>query len=120
MSWDVVLEDADGGRVEVERHTEGGIHAVGGTAYAELNITFNYAYFYYHEIDPIDGLRWLDDKQAIETLEVLREAVATLGETPHPDCQNYWCGSTGRAGKALSTLLEWAEANPEATWRVSG
>lgn len=118
MSWDVRLVDEDGDTVAVESHTEGAVYAVGGSTQATTTITWNYSYFYYNEIDTEEGFRWLDGKTAAETVDVLADAIETLGTDPHDDCESYWCPSIGRAGAALEPLLEWAKSNPDATWEV--
>lgn len=107
MSWDVYLE-RDGETVEVPSHTEGGTIAIGGDDRAELNVTYNYSEHY--------PFRSLDGATARDTIGILRDAVATLGTERDSD---YWASTPGNAGHALSVLLRWAEAHPDAVWRVS-
>ena len=63
MSYDIRLVDAAGETIELsEPHTlRGGTFASGGTTEAWLNITYNYARFYY-DIWPEQGIRYLYGK----------------------------------------------------------
>lgn len=102
--------------VEVPNHSEGGTYAMGGIAQAELNLTYNYSRFFREALDREDGLRWLHDKRASECIGRLADAVGLLGVERDED---YWAPTRGNAGHALSILLEWAKAHPEAVFRVS-
>lgn len=115
MSYDVSLEDESGTCVAVDRHTEGGTYAVGGTVDADLNVTYNYSWFYFRYLDKKHGLRWLSGKRASETIEKLEAAVKELGDNTYED---YWAPTPGNAGYALAVLLGWAKQYPDATWRV--
>lgn len=107
MSWWVYLERA-GETVDVPPHTEGGTFAMGGIDRAELNVTYNYRDLF--DFDKLHG------KKALDTVDVLRSAVARLGTERHTD---YWKPTSGNAGYAASILLRWAEVYPDAVWRVS-
>jgi len=113
MSWWVSLEQ-DGKPVEVERHWEGGTFTVGGSTLAEINITYNYGFFYRHCLHP-DGLWWLDGKRARDCVGRLEAAIKELGASRYRD---YWTPTPSNAGFALSILLAWAKEHPEATFRV--
>ena len=112
MSYDVYLKK-DGKSVEVERHEEGGTYAIGGITKAELNITYNYSRIY-----SLVGffLRELDGKFAKDVISELEILVRLLGTNLHED---YWAPTPGNAGHALSILLKWAKANPDAVFEVS-
>lgn len=116
MSYWVYLNGEDGAAVEAPRHAEGGTVAVGGVARAELNITYNYSEHYYATLDEDDGLRWLDGRKAKDVEPALRKAVDELGTEQSDD---YWDGTPGNAGHALSILLDWAQQHPEATFEVN-
>lgn len=118
MSYSIDLIDEEGKVVSVDNHQSGGVIAVGGSSQATANVTYNYSYFYYNEIDEDEGFRWLDGKEAGETIEVLESAVESLGDEPHRDVDSYWIPCPGNAGKQLKTLFEWAKQHPEAEWRV--
>lgn len=77
MSYWVYLQD-ENGSVEVERHAEGGTHALGGTSEAEINITYNYSKHIRQALHA-DGLMWLDGQAAHETISALEKAVEQLG-----------------------------------------
>ncbi len=100
----------------VAAHSEGGTYVSGGTTRAELNVTYNYGAFYFETIDRGLGLRFLDGKLGKETIAVLQDAVHKLGVERDSD---YWAGTRGNAGHALSVLLGWARQHPEARFKVS-
>ena len=114
MSWWVYLNDPEtGGSVEVPAHEEGGTYQLGGADRAELNVTYNYGKVY-----ALVGfkLRDLHGRRALLTIPDLRRASSRLGTRRYSD---YWAPTPGNAGHALSVLLGWAEANPDAVWDVS-
>lgn len=113
MSYDVILEE-NGEIVNVDRHSEGGIICVGGSTTADLNITYNYVYFFRKSLSPRKGIRWLYGKKAKDTVKRLEKAVRELGTKRDPD---YWKATPGNAGYALSVLLRWAKQHPEAVWK---
>ena len=114
MSWDVYLSDDEHGVVQVPHHSEGGIHAFGGTDNAELNITYNYGRVYN---DLLGGniKEVLHGKIAADTTDLLQSVVDQLGTNQSSD---YWDPTPGNAGHALSILLSWAKLHPRATWSV--
>ncbi|MEK7092133.1 MAG: hypothetical protein AAB907_00750 [Patescibacteria group bacterium] len=115
MSWDVYLTK-NGKPVEVNRHCEGGIYAVGGSTEADLNVTYNYNPFYYQFLDKEKGLRWLDQKITRDCTHRLYEAIKKLGTNRD---KNYWASTPGNAGYALVILLDWAKEHPDAIFEVS-
>jgi hypothetical protein len=102
--------------VAVDPHEEGGTHVVGGTRDAELNVTYNYGEFFRQALDKEAGLGWLDGKKAKDCIGRLADAVGVLGTEAGPD---YWKKTPGNAGRALATLLAWANQHPEAVFRIS-
>lgn len=112
MSYDLGLyHDKEGNDpVPVAHFEEGGTRPIGGSDIAELNITYNYAPYFYDTLGK-DGLRGLYGKKAKDCIELLEKAVETLGTERDSD---YWKCSAGNAGYALSILLKWARATPEA------
>lgn len=124
MSYWVYLENEDGCRCIIDRHEEGGTYAIGGTADAVLNVTYNYSWFYKRCLGEGD-LRWLDGRQAAECIEQLDKAIGELGTDQHhsgcdPDAPiDYWAPTPGNAGYALNILLGWARQYPNARFRVS-
>lgn len=142
MSYSIELQDPKTGEpVEVENHEEGSTYAIGGKNVADLDITYNYAWFYYHFLDKEKGLRWLYGKKAKDCIERLEAALVELGVDKHthdddapkrnPDDPNlvrykgvacgrqpgsYWCPTPGNAGAALLILLNWAKQYPDAVF----
>lgn len=115
MSYDIDLIDPkDNSIVRVDRHSEGGTYVLGGTDYAEINITYNYNRYFADTIDPDLGIRWLYGKDAKNTIDRLESSVKELGVERDID---YWKPTPGNAGYALSILLEWAKQHPKAVWR---
>lgn len=111
MSFDVYLKNAG----PVERFTDGGTYALGGTVEPELNITYNYSPHYYKHLDNESGLRALDGQRAGDWISRLAHAVDVLGTDRHSD---YWEPTEGNAGAALARLLEFAKQYPDGVWEV--
>jgi hypothetical protein len=117
MSFDVDLLNKKGELCTIkETITEWGTYKVGGTNFCELNITYNYSKFYYWFINKKDGLSWLQDKKAKDTIKQLKSAIKKLGVNPRED--SYRAPTPWNAWKALSILLKFAEENPEWVRRV--
>lgn len=119
MSYDVDLRDADGELVEVELFAEGGTYVMGGTNWASLNVTYNYAEQYWRKsVDGGlgDGLRTLHKQRAGDMIDLLENAVTILGVN---QSDNYWEATDGNAGYALSILLGWAKQYPDAVFEVT-
>lgn len=93
--------------VKVDRHSEGGTYALGGTDEASISVTYNYAKFF--QFRDLHGVR------AGDTIETLQTKVAELGTKIHHD---YWEPTPGNVGYTLSVLLEWAMQHPDAVWDV--
>ncbi len=138
MSYSISLAN-NGVPVEVKSHEEGSTFALGGITTAELDITYNYAWFFYHFLDEKDGIRWLYGKAAKDCINKLEEAVRVLSDNPHTHGDEsypksdeglakfkgraylrkqggYWCPTPGNAGHALAILLEWAKQHPDAVF----
>ena len=112
MSYDLGLY-YDKQPATVKTFAEGGTYVLGGSNHAELNITWNYAHFYYEHLNKEEGLRWLYGKTGLTTSVVLAYAVDKLGTDRDGD---YWASTPGNAGYALSILLGWAAEHPDAVW----
>ena len=113
MSYDVSLE-IGGELVQVESHTDGGTYVMGGSTDASLNITYNYAECY--RLTDLKSIRELDGRRASDVVGRLRSSVEFLGTTTYE--RDYWAPTPGNAGHAIAILLKWAEANPDAVFRV--
>ena len=112
MSYDISLVK-DRNSVKVGLHREGGTYCLTGSDSAEMNITYNYAWFYYKFLDVDKGIRWLYGRKAKDCIKRLEEAVEELGTDIYED---YWAPTPGNAGYALSILLGWARDNPDAVF----
>jgi hypothetical protein len=110
VSYDIQLTE-NGIPVEITNHSEGGTYPIGGTTDANLNITYNYSWFYYMLLDKDFGIRWIYGKRAQDCIKRLEGAVKKLGVRQYKD---YWAPTPGNAGYALSILLTWAKQYPEA------
>lgn len=113
MSYDIYLGEPGSGDTIIfdESHDiTGGTFALGGTDEAWLNITYNYAKFYYEHIDPKTGIRSLYGKTGKEVIPVLEKAIKALGTETDKD---YWKATPGNAGAALQGLLIFAKARPD-------
>ena len=113
MSYDISLQK-NKKPVKVKKFEEGGTYVMGGSEEADLNITYNYCWFYYRYLDKKEGIRWLYGKKAKDCIERLEKAVKELGTIIFKD---YWAPTPGNAGYALSILLEWAKQNPDAIFQ---
>lgn len=113
MSYDLGLYK-NGKAVPVNPFSEGGTRPMHGTDCAELNITYNYGWFYSRYLDKKLGLRWLYTRKAKDCIKRLEKAVKILGTDTYRD---YWADTPGNAGFALSILLEWAKDNPDAVFQ---
>lgn len=115
MSWWVSLSE-EGRELVVDNFQGGGTQILGGSTIPSLNITYNYAQFYYEHLDKEEGLRWLNGKKASETTYRLARAVNSLGVKQDKD---YWKATPSNAGYALSVLFRWSQQYPNAVWRVN-
>lgn len=116
MSYDIRLVDPHSGEsldLDKTHHMKGGVYAIGGTTEAWLNVTYNYAPFFY-QIFGDDGIRILYGKTGRESIPLLEDAIARLGDDVTDD---YWGATEGNAKQALTDLLELAKMCPEGVWQ---
>lgn len=115
MSYNIRLvgRTLSGERVcRVPSHEEGGTYAMGGTADADLNVTYNYSQVYkLLDFHPSE----FDGKRAGDCIPRLEEVVGKLGNHRHED---YWAPTPGNAGHAMDVILEWCKLNPDAIVKV--
>lgn len=136
MSYDVYLSCPCCGRaVQVERHEDGGTYPIGGTTDADLNITWNYAPYYYAHLDTEQGIRWLYQKTGAEVAERLEAAIIAIeadAATEEAERERiaknkerylhanvptgYWEPTRANAIAPLRTLLSWARQHPTAVF----
>jgi len=114
MSYDIRLEkDGEVVLLEEPNLERGGMYALGGTNEAWLNVTYNYAKFFYSTMGD-KGIRSLYGVTAKDSIPMLKGAIGKL----KPDfTSNYWDATEGNAQKALQSLLAIAEKAPaDSAW----
>jgi len=118
MSYDIELADPTTGRV-VEfgtRHQlRGGTCAVGGTPFAELNITYNYAP-HFRRVLGENGIRTIYGMTGQDSLPLIEAAIAKLGDDVDGD---YWKPTEGNAKAALRNVAALARMYPHGVRRGS-
>jgi len=116
MSYDIDLTDPITGEVlqlDEPHGMRGGIYAVGGTTECSLNVTYNYSEHYCRVFGEA-GIRTIYGKTGAESLPILRNAVARLGDDRTHD---YWEPTEGNAKAALMQLAALAQLRPDGVWR---
>ena len=108
MSWWISLNDSEGEPLPVDKFTEGGTYALGGSDKADLNVTYNYGKHF--DFEQLNG------KTGKATQKLLDEAVEKLGTIRDHD---YWNPTEGNVGRACSILAKWAHQYPKGVWRVN-
>ena len=115
MSYDLALHDPVNGcilELDYLHDMRGGTYAVGGSALAELNITWNYANHYYRVFGE-QGLRTIYGKTGAESIPILQDAISQLADDA---TDNYWDGTEGNAKRALCQCLAFAQIRPDGIW----
>lgn len=119
MSYDIELKDPVTGKTiefDSPHQCKGGTRAIGGTAEAWLNVTYNYGRFY-REVNK-DGIRAIYGLSGAESILVLEEMIEGI-EANHPDKEtsdDYWEPLPGNALKPLYQLLSFAKMRPDGVW----
>lgn len=137
MSYDISLRDP------VTKETlcmgsphqmKGGTYAIGGTDEMWLNITYNYADWYYmdgvfgKEGDENKGIRTIYGLSGAESIPVLKHAIETLENSDkeiseeerkqHEEqgATGYWMPTKENAIRPLYSLLAFAQMRPDGIW----
>lgn len=117
MSYDINLTDPVTHEVielSEPHFMRGGTYAVGGTTDMWLNVTYNYAKFYYRDdVLGEDGIRTIYGMTGAESIPVLERAIAALGDETS---DNYWDATEGNAKRPLTQLLAFARMRPDGVW----
>lgn len=132
MSYDISLrEPVTGEQVYFDEPHQmtGGTYAIGGTREAWLNITYNYAHWYYREgVFGEDGIRTIYGMSGADSIPVLEKAIKSLENTidglpeekikeyEEQGVKGYWFPSKENAIKPLYQLLAMAKMRPDAVW----
>ena len=144
MSYDIYLRDRvtkETVHFDTPHQMAGGTYAVGGTTEAWLNVTYNYAQWYYKDgvfpdrgekgkdfhngltgIRSIYGLSGADSipvlEHAIKALESITEDLTEKEIQEYKDggASGYWTPTRENAIRPLYQLLAMAKMRPDAEW----
>ena len=138
MSYDIYLADPathEPLKLEAAHHMRGGTYAMGGTTEAWLNITYNYADWYYRPgvfartKKASKGIRTIYGMTGVESIPVLKKAISKLesmdediSDDKRQKCEahgatGYWMPTRENAIKPLYQLLAMAQMRPDGVWR---
>lgn len=87
-------------------------YAMGGTHGLWLSVRNNYAPHFIRTMGK-DGIRTLYGKSGAESIPLLEQAIAQLGDDVDED---YWKPTEGNAKRALHGLLSFARMRPDGVW----
>ena len=137
MSYDIRLMSPATHKViefDSPHQMRGGLYCIGGTTEAWLNITYNYADWYYKDGvfpdygDHRSGIRSIYDKTGAESIPILQHAINALEamtEDISPEerakCEvqgatGYWTPTRVNAIAPLYQLLAMAKMRPDGVW----
>ena len=137
MSYDISLTDPttkETLELDAPHQIKGGIYALGGTREASLNVTYNYADWYYMDgVFPktdgeSEGIRSIYGKSGAESIPILKAAIAALencnkeiSEEKRQECEKngatgYWMPTRENAVRPLYGLLAFAQMRPDGIW----
>lgn len=137
MSYDIYLRNRvtkETVHFDTPHQMAGGTYAVGGTTEAWLNVTYNYAQWYYKDgVFPDNGednsgIRSIYGLSGAESIPVLEHAIKTLEsmtedltekeiqEYKDGGAGGYWTPTRANAIRPLYQLLAMAKMRPDAEW----
>ena len=133
MSYDIKLCEPGTDTViefDTSHQMYGGIYAIGGTTEAWLNITYNYADWYYKPgvFPNDDGIRSIYGLSGVESIPILENAIKILStmkenisedemiEYQNQGITDYWMPTRENAIKPLYQLLAMAKMRPDGVW----
>lgn len=137
MSYDICLCDPvtkETLLLESNHFMTGGTFAIGGTSEMWLNVTYNYAEWYYKDgVFPEingenNGIRTIYGMSGAESIPVLKNAISVLencsediSEEERRECEEqgatgYWMPTRENAIKPLYSLLSFAQMRPDGVW----
>lgn len=133
MSYDVYLADPVTHEVlatDASHQMRGGMYAIGGTDKMWVNITYNYAQWYYKDYAfGENGIRSIYGLSGAESIPVLKKAIAGLEdsdeELPYEEAKaclehgttGYWLPTRENAIRPLYQLLALAQMRPDGVWK---
>lgn len=111
MSYDIYLCSVDGEPLVLDKphHLRGGTYAANGTTSLHLNVTYNYAKFFYNKLGD-GGIRSIYGKTGREAVPLLQAAVDSMKTDTS---ENYWDATEGNARLALINLIKLANLAPD-------
>lgn len=137
MSYDIRLTDPvtkETLHLDTCHQMAGGIYAIGGTDEAYLNITYNYARWYYKpgvfpdKGEESGGIRSIYGLSGADSIPVLQNAISFLGSTAEDlsteealcyvksGATGYWMPTKANAIRPLYQLLALAKIRPDGVW----
>ena len=137
MSYDIYLTDPvtrDTIELEEAHYMRGGTYPLSGTTEAWLNITYNYADWYYRPgvfartKKASKGIRTIYGMTGAESISVLKKAIKKLErltedisederrECEEQGCTGYWMPTRANAIRPLYQLLALAQMRPDGIW----
>lgn len=136
MSYDISLIDPVSKETihfDSPHQMSGGNYCVGGTTEAWLNITYNYARWYYKDCvfpdkgEDRNGIRSIYGMSGAESISVLENAIKTLEEMTEDLTEeeikkyeggrdSYWTPTRENAIKPIYQLLAMAKMRPDGIW----
>lgn len=115
MSYDIYLVDPitrECLTIDRKHNFKGGTYQEGGTNKLWLNITYNYARFYYRAMGE-QGIRSIYGLTGKDSIPILKNAIECLKDDFDID---YWKPCEGNAKRALHHLLIMALRRPDGIW----
>lgn len=103
-----IISSDDGNVIELSHAQErnGSNIAIGGTSHCSIDITYNYARWFYQHVCPELGIRKLYGMTVQDSVPLLVSSMASIpAEEPS---SNYWDATAGNARAALGELLKMA------------
>lgn len=132
MSYDISLVDPVTKEtliMDAPHQMRGGMYAIGGTYEMWINITFNYAQWYYKDYAfGENGIRSIYGLSGAESIPVLRKVITGLENSKEElsadeakECSDqgvsgYWMPTRENAIKPLYQLLAMAQMRPDGVW----
>ena len=119
MSYDISLNNPVSHEVimiESPHFMQGGTYQLGGTQELWLNITYNYAKYYY-EVYPESGIREIYGKSGADSIPILENLISKI-EKNHGKAtdKDYWKATPGNAIAPLYQLIAMAKMRPDGIW----
>lgn len=137
MSYDITLNDPVTKKtlkLDALHQIKGGTYSISGTDEAWLNVTYNYAKWYYKDgVFPskngeLQGIRNIYGMSGAESIPVLKAAITALESSTDEisdeerkqyeehGATGYWMPTRKNAIKPLYSLLAFAQMRPDGVW----